>query len=447
MIFRGGKPLLLTTTNATPPPPPPPPPPTTTTTTTTATTTTNCFASSIATEQFTVLWILFASIVLGNSAVIVALLLNKSRKSRMNFFIMQLAVADLSVGLISVLTDIVWRITVSWNAGNAACKIIRFLQVVVTYSSTYVLVALSIDRYDAITHPMNFSGSWRRARLLVASAWLLSILFSVPIIVFYEETTIQGQLQCWIDFLQPWQWKLYMTLVAATLFVLPALIITACYTVIVFTIWSKSKILMPVTRKQRHIKNGDHNYAEDPDSRRASSRGLIPKAKIKTVKMTFVIVFVFIVCWSPYILFDLLQVYGYIPHTQTNIAVATFIQSLAPLNSAANPLIYCVFSTHICRSLRKIPPFAWVACCWGSANVRGTDQQGRCMRYMNTDSSSMTDTLTSSARRGTMSQGSSSAMTSLRHIQLRTPSISTVNNALLNRPSSVHTIQPSTSLL
>lgn len=27
----------------------------------------------------------------------------------------------------------------------------------VTYSSTYVLVALSIDRYDAICHPMNFS--------------------------------------------------------------------------------------------------------------------------------------------------------------------------------------------------------------------------------------------------------------------------------------------------
>lgn len=32
-------------------------------------------------------------------------------------------------------------------------------QAVVTYSSTYVLVALSIDRFDAITRPMNFSGS------------------------------------------------------------------------------------------------------------------------------------------------------------------------------------------------------------------------------------------------------------------------------------------------
>jgi hypothetical protein len=42
--------------------------------------------------------------------------------------------------------------------------------------------------------------------------------------------------------------------------------------------------------------------------------------------------------------FDLLQVFGQVPRTQTNLAIATFIQSLAPLNSAANPLIYCLFS-------------------------------------------------------------------------------------------------------
>lgn len=61
---------------------------------------------------------------------------------------------------------------------------------------------------------------------------------------------------------------------------------------------------------------------------------------------------VFVLCWSPYIVFDLLQVYGYIPQTQNNIAIATLIQSLAPLNSAANPVIYCLFSTHLCRNLR-----------------------------------------------------------------------------------------------
>lgn len=36
---------------------------------------------------------------------------------------------DLSVGVISVLTDIVWKITVAWHAGNIACKVIRFSQV------------------------------------------------------------------------------------------------------------------------------------------------------------------------------------------------------------------------------------------------------------------------------------------------------------------------------
>ncbi|KAJ4441866.1 hypothetical protein ANN_11726 [Periplaneta americana] len=62
----------------------------------------------------------------------------------------------------------------------------------------------------------------------------------------------------------------------------------------------------------------------------------------------------FVICWSPYIVFDLLQVYGHVPRTQTNIAVASFIQSLAPLNSAANPVIYCLFSTSIGRTLRQV---------------------------------------------------------------------------------------------
>ncbi|KAE8747391.1 CCAP-receptor [Frankliniella occidentalis] len=344
------------------------------------------------TEQFTLLWVLFTFIVVGNSAVLVALLLGKNRKSRMKFFIMHLALADLSVGLISVGTDIVWRITVEWNAGNAACKIIKFLQCVVTYSSTYVLVALSIDRYDAITHPMNFSGSWRRARILIATAWLLSIIFSLPIIIFYEEKLIQGRLQCWIHFDKQWQWQVYMTLVSVKLFLAPALIISACYLVIVITIWSKSRLLVP----PRRFQNGDASDAE-ADSRRASSRGIIPRAKIKTVKMTFGIVFVFILCWSPYILFDLLQVFGYVPETQTNIALASFVQSLAPLNSAANPLIYCVFSTHICRSLRRVPPLAWLLCCCGVPSGRRQEpSRGRCFRYLYsaTDSSSVTDTLT-----------------------------------------------------
>ncbi|XP_011496112.1 PREDICTED: cardioacceleratory peptide receptor [Ceratosolen solmsi marchali] len=319
------------------------------------------------TEQFTVLWLLFAVIVVGNTAVLVGLLFGKRRKSRMNFFIKQLAFADLMVGLISVLTDIVWRSTVSWYAGNIACKIIRFVQAVVTYSSTYVLVALSIDRYDAITRPMNFSRSWCRARALVTTAWTISVFFSVPIIFLYEEKMVESKKQCWIDLGTETNWRIYMSIVSITLFVVPTLIIGGCYMVIVWTIWSQSSAL-----KQDPTK----------DTRRASSRGLIPRAKIKTVKMTFVIVFVFILCWSPYIIFDLLQVYGHVPKSQTNIAIATFIQSLAPLNSAANPIICCLFSTPFCKTVRNIRAISWFSglCPTNPHHCFGTGPHGNSTR-------------------------------------------------------------------
>jgi len=53
----------------------------------------------LQTEQFTVLWLLFAVIVAGNTAVLAGLLLGKRRKSRMDFFIKQLAFAGESFSL------------------------------------------------------------------------------------------------------------------------------------------------------------------------------------------------------------------------------------------------------------------------------------------------------------------------------------------------------------
>ena len=36
---------------------------------------------------------------------------------------------DLLVGLISVTTDFVWKITVTWEAGMLSCKVVRYFQV------------------------------------------------------------------------------------------------------------------------------------------------------------------------------------------------------------------------------------------------------------------------------------------------------------------------------
>lgn len=82
----------------------------------------------------------------------------------------------------------------------------------------------------------------QRARWLVLIAWLISFILSIPIAVLFHVRPVQGSSQCWIEFEQPWQWQLYMSLVALALFVIPALIISICYILIITTIWAKSKL-------------------------------------------------------------------------------------------------------------------------------------------------------------------------------------------------------------
>lgn len=75
------------------------------------------------------LWILFVSIIFGNCSVLITLVFSKGRGSRFRYFIKHLAIADLSVGLVSVLTDIIWKFTIEWKAGNIICKVVKYSQV------------------------------------------------------------------------------------------------------------------------------------------------------------------------------------------------------------------------------------------------------------------------------------------------------------------------------
>ncbi|XP_014663812.1 PREDICTED: cardioacceleratory peptide receptor-like [Priapulus caudatus] len=280
-------------------------------------------------------WTLFVLIVCGNAAVLVAMYLAKNRKSRMNFFITQLALADMSVAMLNVLPDIINRHTIVFYGGNPICKIIKYLQFLTIFASDYVLVALSIDRFDAICRPMNFSSSGRRARILVCLAWGLSAAFSAAQIFVWQirDFSTHAQLdylgtQCWnilqsSDNIRVIRLYLFMNAVAA--FIVPALIIMACYTIIVVTIWRKGKMLSAPSHQASGL----------------SLRSV--RGKEATCTSCDVSLLVFIICWSPYFFYDLLDVYGKLPNF--DVKVSGLVQALAPLNSAANPLIYCLFST------------------------------------------------------------------------------------------------------
>ncbi|XP_008059714.1 neuropeptide S receptor isoform X1 [Carlito syrichta] len=295
------------------------------------------FYYSFKTEQLITLWVLFVFTIAGNSVVLFSTWRRK-RKSRMTFFVTQLAITDSFTGLVNILTDIIWRFTGDFMAPDLVCRVVRYLQVVLLYASTYVLVSLSIDRYHAIVHPMKFLQGEKQAKVLIMIAWSLSFLFSIPtLVIFGKRTLSNGEVQCWALWPDDSYWTPYMTIVAFLVYFIPLTIISVMYGIVIRTIWIKSRAHEMVIS----------NFS---DGKLCSSynRRLISKAKMKAIKYSIIIILAFICCWSPYFFFDILDNFNLLPDTKERFYASVIIQNLPALNSAINPLIYCVFSNSIC---------------------------------------------------------------------------------------------------
>ncbi|XP_052495095.1 neuropeptide S receptor [Budorcas taxicolor] len=300
------------------------------------------FYYSFKTEQLITLWVLFVFTIVGNAIVLFSTWRRK-RKSRMTFFVTQVAITDSFTGLVNILTDIIWRFTGDFMASDLVCRVVRYLQVVLLYASTYVLVPLGTGRYHAIVYPMKFPQGEKQAKVLIMIAWSLSFLFSIPtLIIFGKRKLSNGEVQCWALWPDDSYWTPYMTIVAFLVYFIPLTIISVIYAIVIKTIWVKSKAYETV------ISN-----CSDGKLCTSYNRGLISKAKIKAIKYSIVIILAFICCWSPYFLFNILDNFSLLPNTKERFYASVIIQNLPALNSAINPLIYCVFSNSICFPCRE----------------------------------------------------------------------------------------------
>ncbi|XP_063586925.1 RYamide receptor-like [Penaeus indicus] len=71
-----------------------------------------------------------------------------------------------------------------WIFAPEFCRIVAFMQHVSVTCSVYTLVAIGVDRYKALIHPLNTRWTKSRARLVIGGIWLFSVVISlVPLIV------------------------------------------------------------------------------------------------------------------------------------------------------------------------------------------------------------------------------------------------------------------------
>ncbi|KAH9426433.1 hypothetical protein DERP_011002, partial [Dermatophagoides pteronyssinus] len=143
----------------------------------------------------------------------------KLRKNRMYFFLAHLSIADLVTGFFNVLPQLGWEIARRFYGGNILCKMIKFLQILGPYLSSYVLVMTAIDRYQAICHPLSNSLAHTRRSLIK------------------KISATSDDYECWATFPEPYMTKMYVTWYTVSVFIVPFIILTWTHYFICREIW------------------------------------------------------------------------------------------------------------------------------------------------------------------------------------------------------------------
>ncbi|XP_070569955.1 oxytocin receptor-like [Ptychodera flava] len=317
-------------------------------------------------EQITV----FVLALIGNLCVLVTLWRKRRTMTRMHVFIMHLSIADLISIFFGVLPQLIWDITFEFMAPDFVCRLMKYVQVVGMYLPTYVLVMTALDRYMAICHPMSgMKGTQARVRIMIGTAWMMSLVFSIPQIFIFHLVYITPDFTYCKS--QSWFVKgqgIYITCVAVLVYFLPTIILAWAYGMIWREVWRNAQLKSQWENKAQRptYANGHaHSYSNSlrngdlkPNARanimprtHYAGRG-ITKAKIKMAKMTLVIVIVYFLCWTPFFAVQLWMVWDTNPNIEAPVVVT--LQIMATLNSCTNPWIYMAFSGNLLHELKRL---------------------------------------------------------------------------------------------
>ncbi|XP_063156154.1 vasopressin V1b receptor [Candoia aspera] len=311
----------------------------------------------LAKAEIGVLAAILVVTVVGNLGVLLAMYRLRKKMSRMHLFILHLGLTDLGVALFQVFPQMIWEMTYRFQGPDPLCRVVKYLQVLSMFASTYMLIAMTLDRYMAVCHPLRtLQQPTCQAYLMIGVTWLLSCLLSIPQLFIFSVREVRqgsGVLDCWAEFKYPWGAKVYITWMTLSVFVLPVVILSLCYGLICHKICKnlrgKTQKCGSSTADAISYTATDQNGAEGCHSgSRVSSVRTISRAKIRTVKMTFVIVMAYVACWAPFFSVQMWSVWDKnAPNDESSNVTFTITMLLASLSSCCNPWIYMFFSGHL----------------------------------------------------------------------------------------------------
>ncbi|ESP01986.1 hypothetical protein LOTGIDRAFT_111302 [Lottia gigantea] len=315
--------------------------------------------------------VIFLLSMVGNILVIATLIQNKRMRTVTNVFLLSLAISDLLLAVFCMPFTLVPVLLRNFIFGAVMCVLIRYLQAVSVGASCFTLVAISMERYYAICQPLH-SRSWQtlsHSYRSIAVCWALSAFIMTPIAVFQSHIPLPSGAHACREIWPDTDWEMaYNVFLDLALLVIPVLIMTIAYGCVIrnlardvrsdFNInpYENGKTLelklfkdsvRSATSSQSSADEGNFTPPIMKRSRkvhriRHTNPEKIRQNKIRVIKMLFVVVLEFFICWTPVYVIQTWMIFDFKSAKQHLSPITkTFFHLLSYFSSCCNPITYC----------------------------------------------------------------------------------------------------------
>ncbi|XP_043935212.1 melatonin receptor type 1C-like [Protopterus annectens] len=264
----------------------------------------------------------------GNILVILSIIRNKKLRTTGNYFVINLALADLAVAVYPYPTILVALFQNGWTLGETHCRLSAAVICLSCIGSVYNITAIAINRYCCICHASRYNllFSEKNTYICIGFIWLLSIITFLPM-VFYDMLQYDPRIySCTVLRSVNLSCTLGMEI---THFFVTTSIVIFCYTKIWIVI-IEVKFRLRKESKQKLKSNELHQFF-----------------------IMFLVFALFSVCWGPYSIIGftiaVIDVESKIPCWV--YPVSSF---LAYFNSCLNGILYGVFNQKFRNEYKRI---------------------------------------------------------------------------------------------
>lgn len=312
----------------------------------------------------TVLFSILFMTVFGNLLVLLSVAIYKNLRHTTNYFIVNLACADLLLGLSVLPFSAMLDILGYWPFGPTLCIFWTSVDVLWCTGSIITLCVISVDRYIGITRPLQHGiiMSERRACWIISLVWIVSLAISIgPVFGWRHDRKLASAQNCHVN-----REPAYVLFSVTGSFYIPLFIIVFVYSRIFKTVNEHSKNLQKgettmswgksSTKKVKlriHTGRSSCNTILNGNSKQNMSERLIKFSRQKKAAKTLgIVVGVFLLCWFPFFL--VLPLGALCSKCSPPEDLFKVIFWLGYCNSMMNPVIYGFSSKEFKRAFRNI---------------------------------------------------------------------------------------------